>query len=609
MGNNNESITSHFDFATRIGVDGKGAYEIAVTNGFIGTEVEWIASIRQPALDAEIQVLNTNREIAEAESIRINAENSRIPAEIERARAESSRIVTESSRQTNTGIAISEANKAIVRANDVAIKGVAATNNTIRATSNAVSATTNANTATSNANRASNSAEGATESANRATEGANAATIEALDAANVASTMIEEDLIKQDLVSPFQARYTFVSTPKEDNTVKWSGNLASIALGDFTIQFCGAFDNANTSTHCACKLGSGTILSNIDSIFVDSSNPANALSDMWFPPRAGASYSTAHIPINKTKLPYKTHCVIFGRAGNEGFVYNDGGERRTVDLTRVMEISNLLTLSNASALVLVRKFNFAADDAFAKLLYNNGRWCEKNISSEYRSDSISTIIPLPYNFKRPVNDGVATLVNNANATVLSVTTVGSNIYNPAIELYIPNYMTDNLFVDVEVNINIPNGGTVTIPRTYSGTMITPPVGYSLFQEVGSGSYNLTFDSINSNLYNTLTLYTDGRTLATYTVKKLKIYTKSLQNEYLPSSITKTTWRDTQGTSNLTPSSADKMVFETEPILDSVITGLGAPTFAPDAVGQQYIDTQNRVKYSACGTLVIEDWIA
>lgn len=91
------------------GVPGMNAYEIAVKNGYVGTEDEWLASLKQPALGAEKIVLETNS------NIKI-IEGKRVVAETARANTETSRAGAESKRQTDTQTAIANSENATKKA-------------------------------------------------------------------------------------------------------------------------------------------------------------------------------------------------------------------------------------------------------------------------------------------------------------------------------------------------------------------------------------------------------------------------------------------------------------------------------------------------------------
>lgn len=105
------------DLSGMQGIQGWSAYEVAVKHGFVGTEEEWVQSLKQPALDAaakaleaKAQVEATEQAVKEAEALRVtaeqgrvNAENARIAAETSRKEAESSRVNAESDRVTAEG--------------------------------------------------------------------------------------------------------------------------------------------------------------------------------------------------------------------------------------------------------------------------------------------------------------------------------------------------------------------------------------------------------------------------------------------------------------------------------------------------------------------------
>lgn len=93
------------DLSGMQGIQGWSAYEVAVKHGFVGTEEEWVQSLKQPALDAAAEALEakaqveaTEKAVKEAEALRIAAENSRKSEEDIRKTNEANRISAESSR-------------------------------------------------------------------------------------------------------------------------------------------------------------------------------------------------------------------------------------------------------------------------------------------------------------------------------------------------------------------------------------------------------------------------------------------------------------------------------------------------------------------------------
>lgn len=94
------------DLSGMQGIQGWSAYEVAVQHGFVGTEAEWVQSLKQPALDAAAEALDakaqveaTEQAVKEAEALRVTAEQGRVNAENTRVRNENTRISNEDSRK------------------------------------------------------------------------------------------------------------------------------------------------------------------------------------------------------------------------------------------------------------------------------------------------------------------------------------------------------------------------------------------------------------------------------------------------------------------------------------------------------------------------------
>lgn len=95
------------DLSGMQGIQGWSAYEVAVKHGFVGTEEEWVQSLKQPALDAaakaleaKAQVEATEQAVKEAEALRVTAEQGRVANERTRTIDENTRRANESARQT-----------------------------------------------------------------------------------------------------------------------------------------------------------------------------------------------------------------------------------------------------------------------------------------------------------------------------------------------------------------------------------------------------------------------------------------------------------------------------------------------------------------------------
>ena len=94
------------DLSGMQGIQGWSAYEVAVQHGFVGTEAEWVQSLKQPALDAAAEALDakaqveaTEQAVKEAEALRVTAEQGRVNAENTRVSNENTRISNENSRK------------------------------------------------------------------------------------------------------------------------------------------------------------------------------------------------------------------------------------------------------------------------------------------------------------------------------------------------------------------------------------------------------------------------------------------------------------------------------------------------------------------------------
>ena len=94
------------DLSGMQGIQGWSAYEVAVKHGFVGTEEEWVQSLKQPALDAAAEALDakaqveaTEQAVKEAEALRVTAEQGRVNAENTRVSNENTRISNENSRK------------------------------------------------------------------------------------------------------------------------------------------------------------------------------------------------------------------------------------------------------------------------------------------------------------------------------------------------------------------------------------------------------------------------------------------------------------------------------------------------------------------------------
>lgn len=133
------------DLSGMQGIQGWSAYEVAVQHGFVGTEAEWVQSLKQPALDAAAEALEAKAQVEATEQAVKEAEAKRVEAETARDTAEQERISNEATRQANE--AVRETQEAAREKNTA--DAITAVN---EAKTAAQQATTNATTAANNAN-------------------------------------------------------------------------------------------------------------------------------------------------------------------------------------------------------------------------------------------------------------------------------------------------------------------------------------------------------------------------------------------------------------------------------------------------------------------------
>jgi hypothetical protein len=112
------------DLSGMQGIQGWSAYEVAVQHGFVGTEAEWVQSLKQPALDAAAEALDakaqveaTEKAVKEAEALRVTAEQGRVNAENTRVSNENTRISNEDSRKAEETKRVTAENERIAAEN------------------------------------------------------------------------------------------------------------------------------------------------------------------------------------------------------------------------------------------------------------------------------------------------------------------------------------------------------------------------------------------------------------------------------------------------------------------------------------------------------------
>lgn len=112
------------DLSGMQGIQGWSAYEVAVQHGFVGTEAEWVQSLKQPALDAAAEALEakaqveaTEQAVKQAEALRVTAEQGRVNAENTRLSNENTRVSNEDSRKAEESKRVTAENERIAAEN------------------------------------------------------------------------------------------------------------------------------------------------------------------------------------------------------------------------------------------------------------------------------------------------------------------------------------------------------------------------------------------------------------------------------------------------------------------------------------------------------------
>jgi len=105
------------DLSGNQGIQGLSAYEVAVENGYVGTEEDWIQSLKQPSLDAAAEALEAKAQVEATEAAVKAAEALRVTAEEGRVTAETTRETNEATRKSNESGRVTAENARVVAEN------------------------------------------------------------------------------------------------------------------------------------------------------------------------------------------------------------------------------------------------------------------------------------------------------------------------------------------------------------------------------------------------------------------------------------------------------------------------------------------------------------
>ena len=404
-----------------------------------------------------------------------------------------------------------------------------------------------------------------------------------------------DGLVLQSQIDPMQGRSTGVSTPPQDNEVKWTGDLAAIGTDDFMIEYVGSFDYAGYS-YPLVSLGSRIAGSANSLNMINSAYPVNSLSYAAFQKPMSGDSLTNSVYIATNKVKGKQFHVVLGRSGVGAWALVDG-IKRSVTHDRVLEIANNLTISNASTFTQLRKFNFA-DEAFAQSLWNGGRWWEAVVVDQYRGIDSSN----GFRYLAPMILSDWTIYGKpAHPPVIQEGAIKISLEKPISSYFGGVFKALGGFSQskaIRFRFKVKGSssglsctiglGANSAALSAAATVVTQTT-WTEYTYIVVNSYALplnTFVAYPSYIANIVGEY--------FLIKDIELTEVGLENEYLPSSLTPTSWRDTAGSSDLLPTNPDKMTLLTESPFTQVLWGAGAPAIAPDFIGQLYLSDTNRV---------------
>ena len=227
-----------------------------------------------------------------------------------------------------------------------------------------------------------------------------------------------------------------------------------------------------------------------------------------------------------------------------------------------------------------RIFNYALSQDEVSKLYNFGRPDKYEIGNEYKN--ITT---------KPFSEDVKSKSYDLNVA--------------------PKYISYQQGVG---NVCFPNNKVYSFKLTLSEPSDIPPNIFGVQGNGGNPYYNVRLTKVSDTVYVGSGVI-DVKGISRFIENKLDGLSRTLEisealciAEYLPSSLTPTSWRDTSGQVNnlsvVTPVELDY----SEPC-EERIEGDAPPTIIPDFKGQIFADNTAKVSYEAWGTTSAADWKA
>lgn len=264
----NEIIEVIVDFSER-GDKGYSAYQIAVQNGFIGTEEEWIASLKQPALDAAETANeaadNADDKAALAESAATSANAAATTANNAASNANGkAALANTAANEANT--ARDGANSAATTALGAATVAIQAKDDTIAAIALSETATGEANSAATNANAKATLAQTAAADADSAATSAGEATTAAITATTNANNAAAEARAQRGWsADTVFEEYNGELIKKLDAWIGGTGAIPTEHVGEYYTNAGGFTDDKDLAVDFKGDLGDSIININPDS--------------------------------------------------------------------------------------------------------------------------------------------------------------------------------------------------------------------------------------------------------------------------------------------------------------------------------------------------------
>ena len=585
-----------------------------------------------------------------SEQARISSENSRVEAEklraqkvsdfaeaeLKRGKAEDNRVTVEQSRvkaenlrQINTSAVIVSAEEATSYANTQAAfagdQGDYAKSQGDAAKKQGDVAEKQGNDSVTNTNRAIDKANVAIKAANDAVKLTNAATANANEAvqnidAKIAAKANQADLfatdskiIRQDVINPRQGMAKGSITLNKDES---KGEKAEYYTLPQSIYMSPLTNRTPFTVEYYIRL----IANYIGNPLSGSNVPIIGTNGAWGSGNLGVSSTNATLGgvISKYIYPNTLRHVVYTFDGTTAIHYADGvktGEKVGGTFGTFTEAflgrstNSSSTNPNATKGLSIRYnhlrfFNYGLPPEEVSKLYNGGRPDKYNIGNEFRGVSTNITLIAKDLSKMDALGSSSTLERIDNKIIVRCTK-GEDQYPAITSIHIP--------------IN-PNDTRKECKIKSKFKVISGTFGYGKFGGFVSddgesllytpGEYEVESDWLKCGDKNQHNFFSGrfGQTEFEVEFECISISFKECIAEYLPSSLTQISWRDTSGQVNnlsvVTPVELDY----SDPYPER-IEGDAPPTIVPDFKGQIFADNTAKVSYEAWGTTSAADWKA